>query len=74
MMATTAFASNVSKNVTSMVRGNEKELTINQENQSLILEQPVTVTSEGNFHYSHSSHSSHSSHRSHSSHYSSRLA
>ena len=73
LLAGTTYASNLSKDVIAMVTSNH-EVSITEQGQSLILEQPVNVQTQANGHYSHSSHrshSSHSSHRSHSSHYSS---
>lgn len=67
------YASDFSKNVIARVStGNE--ISVSEQNQSLILEQAADLQMDVNRHYSHSSHSSHSSHRSHSSHYSSRFA
>ena len=73
LLAGTTYASNLSKDVIAMV-SNSHEVSITEQGQSLILEQPLNVQTQANGHYSHSSHrshSSHSSHRSHSSHYSS---
>lgn len=72
LLAGTTYASNLSKDVIAMVTSNHV-VSLTEQGQSLILEQPVNVQTEANGHYSHSSHSSHSSHRSHSSHYSSRF-
>lgn len=72
LLAGTTYASNLSKDVIAKVT-NSNEVSITEQGQSLILEQPVNVQNQANTHYSHSSHSSHSSHRSHSSHYSSRF-
>ena len=77
VLAGASYASNLSKDFVSMVSDRNEESIIKQQQQSLILEQPVSFQSDVNGHYSHSSHrshSSHSSHRSHSSHYSSRFA
>ena len=73
LLAGTTYASNLSKDVIAMVT-NRSQVSITEQGQSLILEQPVNVQTQANTHYSHSSHSSHrshSSHSSHSSHYSS---
>lgn len=75
LLAGTTYASNLSKDVIAKVMNNY-EVSVTEQGQSLILEQPVNVQLDANGHYSHrshSSHSSHSSHRSHSSHYSSRF-
>ena len=75
LLAGTTYASNLSKNVIAKVT-NSNEVSITEQGQSLILEQPVSTQLHANqhgSHVSHSSHSSHSSHRSHSSHYSSRF-
>ena len=72
LLAGTTYASNLSKDVIAMVTSIHV-VSLTEQGQSLILEQPVNVQTEANGHYSHSSHSSHSSHRSHSSHYSSRF-
>ena len=75
LIAGTTYASNLSKDVIAKVT-NSSEVSISEQGQSLILEQPVNVQMQANGHYSHSSHSSHrshSSHSSHSSHYSSRF-
>ena len=75
LLAGTTYASNLSKDVIAMVTNNH-EVSVTEQGQSLILEQPVSVQTDANGHYSHSSHrshSSHSSHRSHSSHYSSKF-
>ena len=75
LLAGTTYASNLSKEVIAKVT-NSSEVSITEQGQSLILEQPVNVQTQANGHYSHSSHSSHrshSSHSSHSSHYSSRF-
>ena len=69
LLAGTTYASNLSKDVIAMVT-NKNEVSITEQGQSLILEQPVNDLTEANGHYSHTSHSSH---RSHSSHYSSRF-
>lgn len=72
-MAGFTYAADFGKDVLSKVSGNT-EVSISEQNQSLILEQAASLQMDVNRHYSHSSHSSHSSHRSHSSHYSSRFA
>ena len=75
LLAGTTYASNLSKDVIAKVT-NSSEVSITEQGQTLILEQPVNVQTQANGHYSHSSHSSHrshSSHSSHSSHYSSRF-
>ena len=75
LLAGTTYASNLSKDVIAMVTSNHM-VSLTEQEQSLILEQPVNVQMDANGHYSHSSHVSHGSHGSHSSHvshYSSRL-
>ena len=75
LLAGTTYASNLSKDVIAKVT-NSSEVSITEQGQSLILEQPVNVQMDANGHYSHSSHVSHGSHGSHGSHvshYSSRL-
>ncbi len=79
-VAGTALISNLSKDVVSSItKSSDNELSVTEQNQSLILEKSVNWTIDANGkqlfcdHYSHSSHVSHSSHRSHSSHYSSRF-
>lgn len=67
LLAGTTYASNLSKDVIAKVT-NSSEVSIIEQGQSLILEQPVNVQIQANGHYSHSSHSSHRSHSSHSSH------
>lgn len=69
-VAGTTYATNLSKDVIAKVT-NESELSVSDNEQTLILEQPVNTGTDVNAHYSHRSHQSHSSHRSHSSHYSS---
>ena len=61
LLAGTTYASNLSKDVIAMVT-NSNSVSITEQGQSLILEQPVNVQMDANGHYSHSSHSSHSSH------------
>ena len=73
LLAGTTYASNLSKSMIAMVR-NSNEVSITEQGQSLILEQPLNVQAQANQHFSHGSHGSHcshSSHRSHSSHFSS---
>ena len=73
LLAGTTYASNLSKDVIAKVT-NSSEVSITEQGQSLILEQPVNVQMDANGHYSHGSHvshGSHGSHGSHSSHYSS---
>ena len=65
LLAGTTYASNLSKDVIAMVT-NRHEVSITEQGQSLILEQPSNVQMDANGHYSHSSHSSHSSNSSHS--------
>ncbi|MBR5971521.1 MAG: hypothetical protein IK017_02585 [Paludibacteraceae bacterium] len=65
-----SYASNLSKDVIAKVTNNS-EVSVSDQEQLLILEQPVNTGNDVNAHYSHRSHQSHSSHRSHSSHYSS---
>lgn len=67
LLAGTTYASNLSKDVIAMVTNNH-EVSITEQGQSLILEQPMNVQTQANGHYSHGSHGSHSSHASHSSH------
>ena len=77
ILAGASYASNLSKDIIAMVSDPTEESIIKQQQQSLILEQPVSFQNELNGHYSHSSHRSHSSHSSHSSHrshYSSKFA
>ena len=69
LLAGTTYASNLSKDVIAKVT-NSSEVSITEQGQSLILEQPVISRLNAN---QHGSHVSHSSHRSHSSHYSSRF-
>lgn len=71
-LAGTSFATNLSKDIVAKV-SNNNETSVNQQGQNLILEMPTSVSTNADWHYSHSSHSSHSSHRSHTSHYSSRF-
>ena len=69
------YASNLSKDVIAKVT-NSSGVSITEQGQSLILEQPVNTQMDANWHYSHSSHVSHGSHGSHGSHvshYSSRF-
>lgn len=73
LLTGTTYASNLSKNVIAMVTSSNVASAVEQQGQSLILEQPVSVQAEAEGHYSHSSHRSHTSHRSHSSHYSSKF-
>lgn len=77
LIAGSAYASNLSKNVMAMVTDKHEESIAEKQNQTLILEKSANFDVNMNqYHYSHSSHSSHSSHtshRSHSSHYSSRF-
>ena len=61
LLAGTTYASNLSKDVIAMVTNN-RMVSITEQGQSLILEQPSNVQMDANGHYSHSSHSSHSSH------------
>ena len=61
LLAGTTYASNLSKDVIAKVT-NSSEVSITEQGQSLILEQPVNAQMQANGHYSHSSHSSHSSH------------
>ena len=61
LLAGTTYASNLSKDVIAMVT-NSSPVSITEQGQSLILEQPSNVQMDANGHYSHSSHSSHSSH------------
>ena len=73
LLAGTTYASNLSKDIIARVT-NSSEVSITKQGQSLILEQPVNVRLDANYHYSHGSHvshASHSSHRSHVSHFSS---
>ena len=67
ILAGTTYASNLSKDIIAKVTDNS-EVSEMQQNQSLILEQPVNGQSGVNWHYSHGSHGSHSSHASHHSH------
>ena len=73
LIAGYSYAADFGKEVVSKV-SNSNEISVSEQNQSLILEQTANLQMDVNRHYSHSSHSSHSSHRSHSSHYSSRFA
>jgi len=77
LLAGSTYASNLGKEVIAKVTNNQEESITEQQNQSLILEQPASAQihmDQHGSHVSHSSHSSHWSHRSHSSHYSSRFA
>lgn len=77
LLAGSTYASNLGKDVIAKVTNSEEESITEQQNQSLILEQPASAQihmDQHGSHVSHSSHSSHWSHRSHSSHYSSRFA
>ena len=60
LMAGTAFASNLSKDVITKVAKNT--VSISGQGQSLILEQPSSGQVQVNSHQSHRSHSSHRSH------------
>jgi len=73
LIAGVSYAADFGKDIVSKV-ANSNEISVSEQNQSLILEQAADLQMDVNRHYSHSSHSSHSSHRSHSSHYSSRFA
>ena len=68
LMAGTAFASNLSKDV--FVKVTKNAVSNIEQGQAHILEQPSSEQVQVNSHQSHRSHSSHSSHRSH---YSSRM-
>ena len=57
LLAGTTYASNLSKDVIAMVT-NSSPVSITEQGQSLILEQPSNVQMDANGHYSHSSHSS----------------
>jgi hypothetical protein len=75
LLAGTTYATNLSKDVIAMVT-NSSDVSVSQQDQSLILEMPTSSQFNANMHYSHSSHSSHGSHGSHGSHishYSSRF-
>ena len=72
LLAGTTYATNLSKGVIAKVT-NSSEVSITEQGQSLILEQPVNDQKNVNWHYSHGSHGSHGSHSSHVSHYSSRF-
>ena len=69
LLTGTTYATNLSKDVIAKVT-NSSEVSIMEQEQSLILEQPTSVQLDANYHYSHNSHTSH---RSQSSHYSSRF-
>ena len=58
LLAGTTYASNLSKDVIAMVTSNQT-VSLTEQGQSLILEQPVNAQTQANGHYSHSSHSSH---------------
>lgn len=71
LLAGTAYTSNLSKEIIAKVT-NSDEVSISEQKQSLILEQPVRGDINAQWHGSHRSHRSHGSHGSHRSHYSSR--
>ena len=62
LLVGTTYASNLSKDVIAMVTSNHM-VSLTEQGQPLILEQPVNVQTEANGHYSHSSHVSHISSR-----------
>lgn len=67
LLSGTSFATNLSKDIVAKVT-NSREVLEEQQNQSLILEQPLSTQLNANQHYSHGSHGSHGSHSSHASH------
>lgn len=64
LLAGTAYASNLSKDVIAMVL-NKDAVSFTGQGQSLILEKSMSGQTHVTGHESHRSHSSHSSHRSH---------
>ena len=60
LMTGTAYASNLSKNFVAMVSDNG--ISVNEQGQALILEQPMSDKVRASGHQSHRSHSSHRSH------------
>ena len=67
LLAGTTYATNLSKDVIAKVTNNS-EVSVSQQDQSLILEMPTSAQLNANAHYSHGSHGSHGSHASHASH------
>ncbi len=73
LIAGIGYCSSLGEKLIAKATGNTTQIEQQQE-QSLVLEQPSVEFNKLSYHVSHSSHrshSSHSSHRSHSSHYSS---
>lgn len=61
LMTCTTFASNLSKNVIAKVTSNDV-VSVTEQEQFFILEQPMSGQTRVNSHQSHRSHSSHRSH------------